>query len=89
MKIFCVHRWIRTLLSIHYRKVFSRIKITVRQNQRRIEQTNGRERKTNVDSFASSRVCATSSQPLVAPNDANKQAVQGMIEKLKAGKDIN
>jgi tetratricopeptide (TPR) repeat protein len=26
---------------------------------------------------------------LLAPNDANKQAVQAMIEKLKAGKDIN
>jgi tetratricopeptide (TPR) repeat protein len=25
----------------------------------------------------------------LAPNDANKQAVQGMIDKLKAGKDIN
>ncbi|HMI78076.1 MAG TPA: DUF2911 domain-containing protein [Ferruginibacter sp.] len=25
----------------------------------------------------------------LAPNDANKQAVEGMIEKLKAGKDIN
>jgi tetratricopeptide (TPR) repeat protein len=25
----------------------------------------------------------------LAPNDANKQAVQAMIEKLKAGKDIN
>jgi tetratricopeptide (TPR) repeat protein len=25
----------------------------------------------------------------MAPNDANKQAVQGMIDKLKAGKDIN
>ena len=26
---------------------------------------------------------------LLAPNDDNKQAVQGMIDKLKAGKDIN
>jgi hypothetical protein len=25
----------------------------------------------------------------LAPNDANKQAVLGMIEKLKEGKDIN
>jgi tetratricopeptide (TPR) repeat protein len=25
----------------------------------------------------------------LAPNDANKQAVQGMVDKLKAGKDIN
>ena len=25
----------------------------------------------------------------LAPNDANKQAVQGMIDKLKTGKDIN
>lgn len=25
----------------------------------------------------------------LAPNDANKQTVQTMIEKLKAGKDVN
>jgi len=25
----------------------------------------------------------------LAPNDANKQAVQAMLEKLKAGRDIN
>ena len=31
---------------------------------------------------------ATKALPL-APNDANKQAVQSMVEKLKAGKDIN
>ena len=31
---------------------------------------------------------ATEALPL-APNDANKQAVQAMIDKLKSGKDIN
>ena len=25
----------------------------------------------------------------LAPNDANKQAVQGMIDRLRAGKDVN
>lgn len=31
---------------------------------------------------------ATKALPL-APNEANKQAIQAMIEKLKTGKDIN
>ena len=31
---------------------------------------------------------ATKALPL-SPNDTNKQSVQAMIEKLKAGKDIN
>lgn len=38
--------------------------------------------------FAKALEFAMKALPL-APNDANKQAVQGMIEKLKAGKDIN
>ena len=38
--------------------------------------------------YAKALVFANKALPL-APNDANKQAVQAMIEKLKAGKDIN
>jgi tetratricopeptide (TPR) repeat protein len=38
--------------------------------------------------YAKALEFATKALPL-APNDANKQAVQAMIDKLKAGKDIN
>ena len=38
--------------------------------------------------YAKALEFANKALPL-APNDANKQAVQAMIEKLKAGKDIN
>jgi tetratricopeptide (TPR) repeat protein len=38
--------------------------------------------------YAKALEFATKALPL-APNDANKQAVQGMIDKLKDGKDIN
>jgi tetratricopeptide (TPR) repeat protein len=38
--------------------------------------------------YAKALEFASKALPL-APNDANKQAVQAMIEKLKAGKDIN
>ncbi len=38
--------------------------------------------------YAKALEFANKALPL-APNDANKQAVQGMIEKLKSGKDIN
>jgi hypothetical protein len=38
--------------------------------------------------YAKALEFANKALPL-APNDANKQAVQGMIDKLKAGKDIN
>jgi hypothetical protein len=38
--------------------------------------------------YAKALELANKALPL-APNDANKQAVQGMIDKLKAGKDIN
>ena len=38
--------------------------------------------------YAKALEFANKALPL-APNDANKQAIEGMIEKLKAGKDIN
>jgi tetratricopeptide (TPR) repeat protein len=38
--------------------------------------------------YAKALEFANKALPL-APNDAGKQAVQAMIEKLKAGKDIN
>jgi hypothetical protein len=38
--------------------------------------------------YAKALEFASKALPL-APNDANKQAVQAMIEKLKSGKDIN
>jgi len=38
--------------------------------------------------YAKALEFANKALPL-APNDANKQAVQAMIDKLKAGKDIN
>ena len=38
--------------------------------------------------YAKALEFASKALPL-APNDANKQVVQMMLEKLKAGKDIN
>ena len=38
--------------------------------------------------FAKALEFANKALPL-APNETNKKAVEGMIEKLKAGKDVN